>query len=115
MVLIIGNKSGKGNGERIIVDESSAVLNAVLSLSKHNKIRISPADEWICDECKRSNRTKLNQVQCGYCKRVGRRFDSGGMRLFKNKSENIEGMVRDLLIKQGKCPDCGLLLIDCRC
>jgi hypothetical protein len=115
LVIIIGNKTGKGNGERIIASDSSAVLDAVQILRNHPRIRICAADEWICDECHRSNRTKLEQTQCGYCRKIGRKFDSDGMRVFKNKSENIESMVRDLLIKQGKCTKCGLVLSKCKC
>lgn len=120
LIIITGNRTGKGNGERVIISLSEpfsasvrdAIEKVVDKLYHHKVIRISQGDDWICDNCKRKNITKIDNLQCQFCRRNGRKIVNGE-RVIKDRGKLIEGEIEEMFREQKLCPVCGLR--ECKC
>ncbi len=113
ILILIGNKKGKGNGKRAILEFSEEFIPSVntdkIFFEQFNrladecpKIRIQIGEERACSHCKSVLITKKDTTHCPACKQ----------RRTKNDP--------DVLLKyyahaRGLCGECGEVLKNCRC
>jgi hypothetical protein len=101
IVILIGSKSGKGNGKKIIADSTEAVLAAFEQLEHFKVIKIQAGSSWLCEQCDRINVTKFDREHCGFCGRRGRKFNASGEIVYKNKTENMEKLIETVFKDRG--------------
>ncbi len=133
ILILIGNKRGKGNGKRAVLEFPSDLIPSestdAIFFSHFNKlavenikIRIQIGQEWACSNCKVVSITSINAKQCPACKKnkpvVNGEivYDSKGKIDFnKTLGTDFDAHRKADMNAAGYCEKCWRKYIQCAC